>query len=275
MTVGEWVAAAQRRLFKLGVEAAKLEAEVLAAHVLLVDRTWIIAHPEAEFPEMAGEAVIQRRLNSEPLAYILGKRDFYGREFRVGPGVLIPRHETETLIDVALEHSEEGLKVLDLGTGSGCIAITIALERPTWKVFASDISTKALDIARANAERLNAKVEFIHANGARGIEESGFDLIVSNPPYVGLSDPLPKEIREYEPHVALYAGPAGLDFYRRLSVEAQPLLKAARSMILELGAGQLDPVRTFFEREGWTFARSKQDLIGVDRVVVFKKEEKE
>jgi release factor glutamine methyltransferase len=266
MNLSDWLAAAQRRLEGVGIESARLEAEVLAAHALFVDRTWVIAHPDAEFPEMAGETLIQRRRNHEPLAYILGHREFYGRDFRVRPGVLIPRQETETLIEAAL--GIEGVsKVLDIGTGSGCIAITLSLERPEWNVSAADISEKALEIARENGERLSAKINWIHANGASAIKETGFDLIVSNPPYVAVGDPLPPEIKNFEPYVALYAGPSGLNFYRRLSKECSRILNANGSLLMELGAGQLEPVTSIFERDGWTLQHTWKDLSGIDRVV--------
>ena len=271
MKLGDWLSAAQRRLQANGAEAARLEAEVLAAHVLMVDRTWVVAHPEADFPELAGESVIQRRLMHEPLAYILGRREFYGRDFVVRRGVLIPRQETETLIEAALQRDNNAMKVLDIGTGSGCIAITLKLERPSWMVFASDISEKALDIARENGETLHAEVNWLHANGAAGIAETGFDLIVSNPPYVGRGDDLPMEIRAFEPDVALYAGASGLDFYRKLSRDCPRLLAKGGSVLLELGAGQLELVRAVFENEGWQFIGSWKDLLGVDRVVEFGK----
>ena len=270
MRLSEWLSAAQRRLAENGVEAARLEAEVLAAHVLMVDRTWIVAHPEADIPELPAENVLQRRLNHEPLAYILGHREFYGREFSVGPGVLIPRQETETLIEAAVEMGGDHLKVLDIGTGSGCIAITLALEKPDWKVFGSDISAKALDIARRNAENLKAHVTFIHGDGAAGIQESNFDMIVSNPPYVSRKDQLAPEIRDFEPDVALYAEDDGLDFYRRLSTEVPRILRPEGSILLELGAGQLESVRTIFEQHAWKFGESWKDLLGVERVASFR-----
>jgi release factor glutamine methyltransferase len=273
MKLGQWIASAQGRLQANGLEAAKLEAELLAAHVLLVDRTWIIAHPDADFPELAGESLVQRRLTHEPLAYILGRREFYGREFAVRSGVLVPRQETETLVEAALGEECQGCKVLDIGTGSGCIAITLALERPTWHVYASDVSEEALDIARANGDRLGANVEWIVADVASGIAEMDFDLIVSNPPYVAQAADLPLEIRSFEPEVALYAGQSGLDFYHRISIETPILLSPRGAILLELGVGQLEPVRTIFENRGWCFVQSWKDLLGVERVIKLKRKD--
>ena len=270
MILRDWLAAATRRMEAIGIESPRLEAEMLATHVLLVDRTWVVAHPEAEIPDGDAEQIIQRRLKREPLAYILGRREFYGRDFLVGSGVLIPRQETETLVEAALEIEKGELKVLDIGTGSGCIATTLSLERPDWQVYGSDISTKALDVARKNGELLKANVEWLHANGASGIQETGFDLVVSNPPYVGRGEPLPPEIRDFEPDAALYAGPAGLDFYRRLCDETPRILKPQGLILLELGAGQLDPVRAIFQRAEWNVITWWKDLLGIERVVGFR-----
>lgn len=269
MRLDEWLRAAALQLEAAGIESARLEAEVLASHVLLVDRTWVITHPEAEFPDLAGEALLQRRLKQEPLAYILGKREFYGRSFLVGYGVLIPRHETEALIDAALEIDRENLRVLDIGTGSGCIGVTLALERPTWQVTASDISPKALEIAQRNAELLDAPVNFVLSDLAEKLF-GPFDLIVSNPPYVSRSDDLGAEIRDHEPEVALYAEGNGLDFYRRLSHECANLLEPGGSILMELGAGQSTAVRAIFEEAGWQFTKIWKDLLGVDRVFGFR-----
>lgn len=270
MRLDEWLRAAALQLEAAGVESARLEAEVLASHVLLVNRTWIVAHPDAEFPDLAGETLLHRRLKQEPLAYILGKREFYGRSFLVGYGVLIPRHETEVLIDAALEIDRDNLRVLDIGTGSGCIGITLALERRTWQVTASDISPKALEIARRNAEQLHAPVNFMESDLAEKLS-SAFDLIVSNPPYVSRSDELSVEIRDHEPEVALYAEGNGLDFYRRLSHECVSLLAPGGSILMEVGAGQASAVRAIFEDAGWRFTKIWKDLLGVDRIIGFRR----
>src|ERR1044072_4019884 len=181
---------ARERLEAAGIESPALEAQLLAGHVLLVDRTYVLTHPEEEFPELAGETLLQRREGQEPLAYILGEREFFGRRFRVGPGVLIPRQETETLVEAAMEQSDVQ-SVLDVGTGSGCIAITLKLERPEWEVTAVDISERALDIASDNAKLLGADVRYLLSDGFASLLGESFDLIVTNPPYVGLHEALP------------------------------------------------------------------------------------
>ena len=143
MQLNEWLTSASARLGAAGVTAHKLEAQVLAGHVMLVDRTWVLTHSDHEVNELALEGVLQRRESGEPLAYILGYREFYSRRFRVDSNVLIPRQETECLVEAALALPSDNMRVLDIGTGSGCIAITLKLERPTWEVWATDISSSA------------------------------------------------------------------------------------------------------------------------------------
>jgi release factor glutamine methyltransferase len=271
MRLDDWLRATALRLDELGIESTRLEAQMLAAHVLMVDRTWVVAHPDAEFPDLAGESILQRRLNREPLAYILGWREFYGRRFRVGPGVLIPRQETEILVEAALEVQRDDLRVLDVGTGSGCIAITLQLERPTWNVSGLDISERALEMAAQNARGLSAeKVKLILADGLGQLQKGAVDLIVSNPPYVSRMDDLSPEIADFEPELALYAGGNGLDFYRRFSEDAKPVLTKHGMILMELGAGQLDDVRSMFELAGWKFGKSWKDLSGIDRVIAMR-----
>src|SRR5689334_7869583 len=197
MTVAAWIEDTTSRLKAVGIDEARLEAQVIAARALTRDRAWIIAHPNAEFPEVAGEVMVLRRLRREPLAYITQRREFYGREFVVRPGVLIPRQETETLVDAALELPNEPLDALDIGTGSGCIAITLSKERSRWNITAVDISPSALQVAKENAAKLNARVSFYQSDIAHHLMRQSFDLIVSNPPYVSEQDDLAPEIRKY------------------------------------------------------------------------------
>jgi release factor glutamine methyltransferase len=270
VTLGEWLTSAQARLSAGMVEASRLEAQLLAANVLLVERVWVLAHPEADFPELAGESLLLRRLSGEPLAYILGWREFYGRRFSVRSGVLIPRQETEILVETALRlRSSVPERVLDVGTGSGILAITLKLERPGWEVAAVDISPIALEIASGNAMDLGANVEFIESDLFSQIQGL-YDLIVSNPPYVGDEDPLPKEVKEFEPGSALFAGTDGLDVYKRLSYEAKPFLAPGGLMLLELGDGQLPEVQDLFENAGWEVVEAVHDLGLMPRVLAVK-----
>jgi len=270
MTAGEWTSQAKRRLELAGVESPALEAQVLAAHVLLVDRSFVLAHPDHAFPELAGEPILQRRERGEPLAYILGWREFHGRRFEVGPGVLIPRQETETLVEAALvllDNAPES-KVLDLGTGSGCIAITIKLERPLAIVTGSDVSAAALEFAHRNGERLGVSIRFVQSDLFGNLGDGMFDLIVSNPPYVGLDEALPTEVRDFEPPEALFFGHGGLEFYERLSQEAGLHLTASGRLMMEVGYWQASSVAGIFESCGWHVETVRRDLSGTDRVVV-------
>ncbi|MEA2552178.1 MAG: release factor glutamine methyltransferase, partial [Fimbriimonadaceae bacterium] len=252
-----------------GIESARLEAQVLASHVLRVDRAWVLAHPEHDFPELAGESVLVRRLSREPLAYILGWREFYGRRFAVRPGVLIPRQETEVLVDAALEVGSgmQRAKVLDLGTGSGCVGITLALERKEWLVVASDLSFRALQIADDNRTSLGAHVPLVNADRLGAWGSRCFDLIVTNPPYVGEGEVLMPEVSKWEPREALYAGDAGLAFYKALSEEGGRVLRESGVLLTELGINQLEPVSALFESRGWRVLKTWKDLLGVDRVL--------
>ncbi|MFI5384531.1 MAG: peptide chain release factor N(5)-glutamine methyltransferase [Fimbriimonadales bacterium] len=269
MTVARWLEPAQLRLEGAGIESPALEAQMLAAHAILADRTYVITHPDAEFPELAGEQLLQRRESHEPLAYILGWREFYSRRFRVGPGVLVPRQETETLVDAALSFldSTAGARVLDLGTGSGCIAITIKLERPGVDVTASDVSEEALEIARSNAGDLAADVRFELSDGFGSFGEEHFDLIVTNPPYVGLHEALPLEVLSYEPAEALFSGHTGLEFYEMLAETAAEHLTESGKLMMEVGFRQARQVALIFESCGWGLMEVVKDLSGVERVV--------
>jgi release factor glutamine methyltransferase len=268
VTVREWLAHAEARLRDAGIESARLESQVLAAHVAGVDRSWLFAHPDEEFLDLPGEHVLQRREAHEPLAYILGRREFYGRTFSVDRRVLIPRHETETLVETALRHAPEGARVLDLGTGSGCISITLKLERPDLRVTASDVSEGALEVARTNAEALGAEVEFVHSDAFEQLLGESFALIVSNPPYIGRHEPLASEVADYEPELALYGGDEGDEFLQSLAAQAANYLRTGGRIALEVGYRQAALTRELFEAQGWQHVETVRDLSGTDRVVV-------
>lgn len=267
-TVAEWLRSAEARLQSAGVESPRMEAQVLAAHILRVDRSWLFAHPEHEFNDLAGENLLVRRLSQEPLAYLTGKREFHGRRFRVSPAVLIPRHETEIVVEEVLQEASDGKRVLDIGTGSGCIAITCKLENPVLEVWATDISGPAIEIARENAETLGAEIIFRLADLFPEADDK-FDLIVSNPPYIGREEPLAPEVVDHEPHLALFAEEDGLAIYRRLAQGAGVLLAPGGKIFLEVGYTQADKVVTLFEESGWSHVRTVKDLAGVRRCVVF------
>jgi release factor glutamine methyltransferase len=251
---------------------ARLEARVLAAHAWQVDHAWLIAH-DTDRPTAAEIAALQtllsRRLQGEPVAYLLGTREFYGRPFQVTPDVLIPRPDTELLVELALARIPPGqaMDVLDLGTGSGCIAITLALERPLANVTAVDRSSAALTIARRNAGALDARVEFLASDWFNALAGRCFDLIVSNPPYIAAADPhLASGDVRYEPLSALAAGQDGLDDLRHLIRQASAHLRPGGELLLEHGYDQADIVQSLLREDGFHLVQSWTDLAGILRV---------
>ncbi len=251
---------------------ARLDARVLAAHVLGVDAAWLIAHDTDPLPAqqaLAFQSLLARRLSGLPIAYLTGSREFYGRPFLVSADVLIPRPDTELLVELALARtpSEHAINVLDLGTGSGCIAITLALERPLARVTAVDRSAAALAIARSNAETLNARVEFLASDWFSALAGRRFDLIVSNPPYIATADPhLAQGDVRFEPLSALAAGADGLDDLRHLVTAACAHLAPGGTLLLEHGYDQADAVLALLRQNGIQSPQSWNDLAGVQRV---------
>ncbi len=266
MNIETWLHLATLRLKSAGINSAKLDAEVIAAHILRVSRAWLFAHPEAEIPELAAEAMLIRRENREPLPYLIGGWEFYGHWFRVTADVLIPRSDTETLVEAALALTQDSIDMLDLCTGSGCVGISLALARPGWRVTGSDISQVALDVARLNAEHLEAGVEFVQSDGFLSIKNE-FDLIVVNPPYIGTSESLMPEVAQYEPHVALYSGHTGYEFYERMAVEVLPCLRVGGYFMMEVGHTQSEKVAGLFRNSEWRSPTIHPDLSGIPRVV--------
>lgn len=251
---------------------ARLEARTLAAFAWNVSPAWLIAHdtdPLTDAQSAQFQTLLTRRLVGEPVAYLTGTREFYGRPFRVSPDVLIPRPETELLVELALERMppDKAMDVLDLGTGSGCIAITLALERPLARITAVDRSTAALAIAQRNADLLNARVEFLTSDWFAALGGRRFDLIVGNPPYIAAADPhLAHGDVRFEPLTALAAGADGLDDLRQLTQAACARLKPGGTMLLEHGYDQADAVRALLRRNGIRHPQSWADLAGILRV---------
>jgi release factor glutamine methyltransferase len=258
-----------------GIESPRLDAELLVAKALETDRVGLyldLNRPLVDSERNAIRPLVTRRREREPVAYILGHRDFYGRRFIVTPDVLIPRPETETLVEHALRciPQDDACRVLDVGTGSGAIAVTIAAERPPALVTATDISEAALKVASDNAERLDVadRIRFERADLLSDAEQ--YDFIVSNPPYIARPDmeALQAEIREHEPVAALEAGEDGLDVVRALLVAAQPVTASGAQMLIEIGAGQAVAVDDFVARHtAWQPVAVYPDLDRVERVI--------
>lgn len=272
MILGDWVRLATARLERAGVDSPRLDAQVLAAHALGKDRTYVLAHPEREVLLGVLEPMLIRREAREPLAYIVGQREFYGRMFQVSPDVLVPRADTEILVEralLAVSHNRQWTgSILDIGTGSGAIAVTLACELPMSDVTAVDISGRALRIAMANAARHQAHINFVRSDLYEHLPANYFDLVVSNPPYVSHADDLEPDVREYEPSLALYADANGLAFYRRLAAET-PQVLVCRALMVEIGLGQRDDVIGIFSEYGWRCLDCVSDLSGIPRVLTF------
>lgn len=252
---------------------ARLEAQILIARTLNVERAWLIAHDRDVLTVAqldAIESLIARRASGEPVAYILAEREFYGFSFKVTPDVLIPRPDTEFLVEAALAQLPENThcRILDLGTGSGAIAITLALQRPLSTVLAVDASPAALAIAQDNARRLGAaNVACITGNWYAMLDVKNFDIIVSNPPYIAASDPhLASGDLRFEPRQALASGANGLDDLRQIITGAPAHLVEGGWLLLEHGCDQAAAVTALLQQHGLEDIRTLQDLAGLDRV---------
>jgi release factor glutamine methyltransferase len=256
-----------------GVAAPRLDAELLMATACGTSRAKILVELNSPSPEAVArfKDFIARRAAREPLAYITGHREFYALDLIVTPAVLIPRPETETLVEAALAviARAPGARILDLGTGSGCIALAIASNAPRAQIVATDVSAAALDIARTNAQRLglSGRIDFVSGDLFAAVDDARFDLIVSNPPYVEDAAALAPEIRDFEPPLALYAGADGLGFYRRIAASIRDHLESGGMLIIEVGAGQAQLVSELCRDSGAVKVDVINDLGGVARVV--------
>lgn len=262
-----------------GVDAPRLTAEVLLGHAAGgQSKEWLYAHAGDELIELWWihyGRYLHQRIEGVPTQYITKKQEFYGRDFRVGPAVLIPRPETEHLVEAALDRLRPGDRVVDIGTGSGAIAITIALEAPAVHVFAADLSANALAVAKENAARLGAaRLSFVQSDLLSAFADDGCDMIVSNPPYIaeGEREKLQREVRDHEPHLALFSGPDGLEHYRRLVEDASRVLRDGGWLLMELGWDSAEPVSGLLRAGGgWTGVSLVADLAGIDRVMIARK----
>lgn len=293
-----------RSALKLGVAClreARVSSFTLAAELLLLhatgrDRTWLYAHPEHLLsPEAISsyQSLVSRRIAGEPTQYLIGKQEFWGLDFKVTPDVLIPRPETEHLVEVTLDrmavkdlragrrqtHNGAGLRIADVGTGSGCIVVALAKELPRASFIATEISPAALAIARSNAERhsVTERVSFYECNlldafvSPRAGHSAGplLDAIVSNPPYIGLREApgLERDVRDHEPHVALFGGEEGYEIYGPLIAQSAACLVPGGLLVLELGHSSLPAVRPLLDGPHWANVGVTNDLAGIPRVL--------
>ena len=249
-----------------------LEAQVLARHGLGLSRAQVVAETGLAVPEadvVRVQALFARRRAGEPVAYLTGEREFYGLSFTVTPAVLIPRPETELLVDYACELLAPGrpARVLDLGTGSGCVAIAVASERPAARVTAVDASAAALEVARANAARLGAPVTFVQSDWFAALGDTRYELILGNPPYVAAGDPhLGLGDVRFEPQTALVAGADGLDCIRAIVAAAGAHLVAGGHLAFEHGYDQAAACRALLSQAGFVDVGSRRDLAGIERM---------
>lgn len=276
MTIDELLHIASEQLEAADVPSARVDAEWLLAHCLNCRRSDLqlnMRQPLARGAEDQFLKLLQRRLGREPLQYILGDQEFFGRRFRVTPHVLIPRPETELLISTALPLlPTTGGRVLDIGTGSGCIAITLALEAPQCQVTATDTSLEALRVAQANAQwhDVGPRIRLLDADLFPPVVDGGYDLIVSNPPYCAESEwpTLQVEVRDFEPKSALLAGPDGLAVLRRVLAEAPAHLKPGAWLVCEFGYGQRAALVALLQgMESYDSPEILDDLQGIPRIV--------
>lgn len=278
-TIGSLVKWAAEDFRARGIENPRLDAELIVAHALGIDRTRVIIDSgrPLEGPELAKlRELVKRRRAHEPIAYLRGEREFYGLKFHVDRRVLIPRPDTEVLVDVALartKHVSLSMRMLDLCTGSGCVAIAVARQRPTAKVVASDLSEEALVVARGNAERLGAyNVSFVRSDLFASIPRvygGKFDIVTANPPYIPTPeiDTLQADIKDFEPRLALDGGADGLDLVRRIADGAPERLVPGGVLALEIGAGEAAATIAVLESRGFVDVRADRDFARIERVV--------
>jgi release factor glutamine methyltransferase len=284
ITIGEALREAAQMLRRAGLSDARREAASLLAHAIERDRTFLLTHDDEPLSYESARlfrALIERRARGEPLQYIRGRQEFYSLDFEVTPDVLIPRPETELLVEAALrlldEGQAEGALVCDVGTGSGCIPVTILHERARVRAVGLDISEAALGVAGRNAARhkVRERLALVASDCFDALDErrARFNLIVSNPPYVaeGALAGLQREVRDHEPRVALTPGSDGLRIIRRLLVESARFLKTGGHLLMEIGYDQHEAVRQLTDERTWQLLDIHRDLQGIPRTVALRK----
>ena len=276
MTINDVLKEATEILQNAGVPEGRREAGSLLSFVMGRDRTFLIAHAEDEVSDVDQfREVVERRAAGEPLQYITGTQDFFGREFRVTPDVLIPRPETELLVEAALEVNNAATLICDVGTGSGCIALTLLCELNHARAVALDKSPAAIEVAKFNAQKLGVadRAEFVVSDCFNSLDQHEFDLIVSNPPYVSADviEGLQREVRDHEPLIALSPGPDGLSIIRRLIHESPKFLKQNGHLIMEIGFDQGEAVQKLIDASVWELLEVRPDLQCIPRIVLLRK----
>lgn len=261
----------KNRLETAGIQEAALDARLLLEEVCRTDRNTLLVHgdrPVTEDEEKKYLAFVERRSVHEPLQQITGWQEFMGLRFSVTEDVLVPRQDTETLVEEVMRYLRDGMNILDVCTGSGCILLSLLRYSNDCRGVGCDISEKALAVARENAEKLGLSAEFIQSDLFENIEGK-FEYIVSNPPYIR-KDVIPtlmEEVKDHEPLIALDGGEDGLDFYRKITREATEHLYSGGMLFFEIGYDQGEAVRKLMEEEGYEEVTVSQDLAGLDRVV--------
>jgi release factor glutamine methyltransferase len=268
---------AEARVQLTETETPSLDARLLLQHAAGLDHTAMVAEPDLVVSDEIAASygrMVARRAAYEPVSRILGTREFFGRSFKVTPDVLDPRADTETIVDMCLQllPKEQAARILDLGTGSGILAVTLLSERPLATGVAVDISPAALDVARENAAAVAERLELIESNWFQNVKGC-FDLIVSNPPYIPAAEVLQLdiEVRAHDPHVALDGGDDGLDCYREIASGSAHHLVESGLVVVEIGAGQHNDVARIFDAQQFQLIAQKQDLGGHVRALAFQK----
>ncbi|MEE8587408.1 MAG: peptide chain release factor N(5)-glutamine methyltransferase [Acidobacteriota bacterium] len=280
MTIREALRRATRELDEQNLRSPRQDAELILMSVLECSRAFLFTHPGhplAESQSQRFEEWLQRRLQHYPLQYLRGHQEFYGREFVVTPAVLVPRPETELLVEVALEALTRpaAARVVEVGSGSGCLGLSLVCQNPRLRLTATDISEEALEVTRLNAERLDClqRVETLQGDGLRPVLDRGriYDLLVSNPPYGSTreEDRVDPGVLRHEPRQAVFAGESGLEVYQKIFQDAHRILRPSAAIAVELGYGQAEAVRKLALERGWKLIELRQDLAGIDRVAVF------